>query len=162
MLHSLVWLLIEINILFGFLFDKPWNNFIYSSTSRWIITHYFVLFGKANQLKLKREVFFETSWLRTRKKMSNHFQPPISIKMVLELIIASKKWPFHSVKNHALISAIVVTKPSEKFSAEVSFLPTSKFNVKENCILDHNTIIARKTRRTRLFRIFNHCAGYPF
>ena len=140
--------------------------FFYSSTSGWIITHYFVLFGMPNQLKLKREVFFETSWLRTRKKMSNHFQPPISIKMVLELIIASKKWPFHSVKNHALISAIVVTKPSEKFSAEVSFLPTSKFNVKENCILDHNTIIARKTRRTRfvihLFRIFNHCAGYPF
>ena len=103
------------------------EKIFYSSTSGWIITHYFVLFGKANQLKLKQEVFFETqtSWLRTRKKMSNHFQPPISIKMVLKLIIASKKWPFHSVKNHALISAIVVTKPSEKFSAEVSFLQSS-------------------------------------
>ena len=155
MLHSLVRLLIEINILFSFLFDKPWNIFLFLDQS----LNNYPLFCPFRQGK---PIEIETSWLRTRKKMSNHFQPPISIKMVLELIIASKKWPFHSVKNHALISAIVVTKPSEKFSAEVSFLPTSKFNVKENCILDHNTIIARKTRRTRLFRIFNHCVGYPF
>ena len=76
------------------------------------------------QLKLKLEVFLKLrDYEQEKDELLNHFQPTISIKMVvvvllLELIIASKKWPFHSVKKSCFDKCNCSNQTVKKISAE--------------------------------------------